>query len=182
MMPELGKRWHLLDTTGTNVKAYYIRSAANVLAGRVIRHLDSDDWQLDPVLFAKLDPRYGQWSIDRLASSLNMLLTHYNAGWLDPTSEAVDTLHLPDSLWCCENKRHNPRWPLLPNLVFKLRHIAEATTVIAPRWTGKVWHHVLTEMAVEELIISTRGSLFRPGRRAGRCVLGIPHLIDIVSM
>jgi hypothetical protein len=47
--------------------------------------------------------------------------------------------------------------------------------VIAPKWTGKVWHHALIEMAVEELTVSPRDNFFRPSQRAGRGVLGMPH-------
>eukprot|EP00873_Tetraselmis_striata_P039494 jgi/Tetstr1/459758/TSEL_005111.t1 len=51
MMAELRKLWYLLDSNGVHIRARYIRSAANVWADRLSRHLDSDDWQLDPVLF-----------------------------------------------------------------------------------------------------------------------------------
>eukprot|EP00873_Tetraselmis_striata_P035645 jgi/Tetstr1/455909/TSEL_042690.t1 len=50
MMAELRKLWYLLDSNGVHIRARYIRSAANVWADRLSRHLDSDDWQLDPVL------------------------------------------------------------------------------------------------------------------------------------
>jgi hypothetical protein len=35
-----------------------------------------------------------------------------------------------------------------------------------PKW--KVWHHALTKMASEELIVAPRRDLFQPGRRALR--------------
>jgi hypothetical protein len=41
--------------------------------------------------------RFGKYSIDRFASALNTLLPRYNAGWKDPTCEAVDALHFPDN-------------------------------------------------------------------------------------
>jgi hypothetical protein len=105
---------HLLDANGINVKAHYIRSAASVWVDRLRGHLDNDDWQLDPVLFAELDSRYGPHNIDRFASALNMLLPRYNARWLDPTCEVLDALHLPDSQWFCENNWCNPRGPYYP--------------------------------------------------------------------
>jgi hypothetical protein len=73
MMTKLRKLWHLLDENGINIRARYIRSAANVGADRLSIHLDNDDWQLDPVLFAELNSRFGSNSIDRFASALYRL-------------------------------------------------------------------------------------------------------------
>jgi hypothetical protein len=124
----------LLDTNNINLRARYITSAAKVWADKISRHLDSDDdWRLDPVIFVELHLRFGQHSIHRFASALKTLLPRYNAGWKDPTCEAVDALHLPDDEWCRENNRCNPPWPLLPNLVQKLRQSGAAATIVAPR-------------------------------------------------
>eukprot|EP00873_Tetraselmis_striata_P015897 jgi/Tetstr1/436161/TSEL_025007.t1 len=105
MMAGLRKLWYLLDSNGVHIRARYIRSAANVKADRLSRHLDSDDWQLDPVMFAELEAMWGAHSVDRFASALNAMLPRYNAAWLDPGREAVDSLHLSDA----EYKYCNPR-------------------------------------------------------------------------
>eukprot|EP00873_Tetraselmis_striata_P014674 jgi/Tetstr1/434938/TSEL_023934.t1 len=115
-----------------------------------------------------MESQFGPHSIDRFASALNTLLPRYNAAWLDPTCEAVDSLHLPDADWRRENNWCNAPWPLLPDLVQKLQQSGAAATVMAPRWEGKAWHHALTEMAGEELTVVPRAGLFRPGRRDGR--------------
>jgi hypothetical protein len=133
MMDELRRLWCLLDTNNITIRARYIRSAANVWADKLTRHLDSDDWRLDPVLLEELDMRFGKHSIDPFASALNTLLPRYNAGLKDPTCEAVDALHLPNNDWRRENNWCNPPWPLLPNLVEKLRQSGAAATVVAPR-------------------------------------------------
>eukprot|EP00873_Tetraselmis_striata_P038096 jgi/Tetstr1/458360/TSEL_044799.t1 len=152
MMAELRKLWYLLDSNGVHITARYIRSAANVWADRLSRHLDIDDWQLDPVMFAELEAMWGAHSVDRFASALSAMLPRYNAAWLDPGCEAVDSLHLSDAEWRRENNYCNPPWPLLPDLVKKLRQSGAAATVVAPRWEGKVWHQALTEMAVAERV------------------------------
>eukprot|EP00873_Tetraselmis_striata_P006694 jgi/Tetstr1/426958/TSEL_017171.t1 len=121
-MAELRKLWYLPDSNGVHIRARYIRSAANVWADRLSRHLDSDDWQLDPVMFAELEAMWGAHSVDRFASALNAMLPRYNAAWLDPGCEA------------------------------KLRQSGAAATVVAPRWEGKMWHQALTEMAVAERV------------------------------
>eukprot|EP00873_Tetraselmis_striata_P019580 jgi/Tetstr1/439844/TSEL_028255.t1 len=181
MMAELRRLWCLLDSHGIHLRARYIRSAANISADRLSRHLDSDDWQLDPLMFAELESRFGSHSIDRFASALNTLLPRYNAAWLDPTCEAVDSLHLPNADWRRENNWCNASWPLLPDLVQKLQQSGAAATVVAPRWEGKAWHQALTEMAVEELTVAPRAGLFRPGRRDGRGMIGRPHWPVTVS-
>eukprot|EP00873_Tetraselmis_striata_P046592 jgi/Tetstr1/466856/TSEL_011313.t1 len=117
MMAELRRLWCLLDSHGIHLRARYIRSAANIWADRLSRHLDSDDWQLDPLMFAELESRFGPHSIDRFTSALNTLLPRYNAAWLDPTCKAVDSLHLPDADWRRENNGCNAPKPLLPDLV-----------------------------------------------------------------
>eukprot|EP00873_Tetraselmis_striata_P007730 jgi/Tetstr1/427994/TSEL_018067.t1 len=43
MMAELRKLWYMVDSNGVHIRARYIRSAANVWADRLSRHLDSDD-------------------------------------------------------------------------------------------------------------------------------------------
>jgi hypothetical protein len=135
MMDELRRLWCLLDTNIITIRARYTRSAANVWADKLSRHLDSDDWRLNPVLFAELDMRFGKHSIDRFVSALNTLLPRYDAGWKDPTCEAVDALHLPDNDWRKVNNWCNPPSPLLPNLVQKLRQSGATSTVVAPRLT-----------------------------------------------
>eukprot|EP00873_Tetraselmis_striata_P023954 jgi/Tetstr1/444218/TSEL_032111.t1 len=83
--------------------------------------------------------RFGPHSIDRFASAHNTVLPRYNAAWLDPTCEAVDSLHLPDEDWRRENNWCNAHWPLLPDLV-RAKAAAKwrsGATVVAPRWEGK---------------------------------------------
>jgi hypothetical protein len=117
MIEELRRLWFLVDASNINTRARYIRSAANVWADKLSRHLESDDWKLNPVFFAELDERFGRHSIERFASALNKLLPRYNVRWKDPTCETVDALQLSDSNWRKENNWCNPPRLLLPNLV-----------------------------------------------------------------
>jgi hypothetical protein len=61
--------------------------------------MNRDDWQLDPSVFHEMDTQFGPHMIDRVASALTTLLPRYNANWLDPSCEAVDSLHLADTQW-----------------------------------------------------------------------------------
>eukprot|EP00873_Tetraselmis_striata_P021513 jgi/Tetstr1/441777/TSEL_029994.t1 len=128
MMAELRKLWYLLNSNGVHIRARYTRSAVNVWADRLSRHLDSDDWQLDPVLFAELEVMWGAHPVDRFVSALNEMLPRYNVAWLDPGCEAADSFHLSDAEWRRENNYRNslpdlcrsraraarplPSWPL----------------------------------------------------------------------
>eukprot|EP00873_Tetraselmis_striata_P006451 jgi/Tetstr1/426715/TSEL_001652.t1 len=137
-------------------------------ADRLSRDLDSDYWQLDLLKFSELESRFGPHSIDPFASALNTLLPRYNVAWLDPTCEAVDSLHLPDMARRQESNLCNAPLSMLPDLVQERQRSGAAATVVATRWEAKAWHHVLTEMAVEELTVAPRPGLFRPGRRDDR--------------
>jgi hypothetical protein len=53
MMAELRRMWYMLDTNDIHIRPMYIRSAANKWADKLNRHLDSDDWQLDPSVSTK---------------------------------------------------------------------------------------------------------------------------------
>jgi hypothetical protein len=84
MMTELRRLWCLLDTNNIHIKPMYICSTANTWANKLSRHLDSDDWQLDPSVFLELDAQFGPHTIDRFASGLSTLLPRYNANSLNP--------------------------------------------------------------------------------------------------
>jgi hypothetical protein len=53
-MTELRRLWFLLDTNNIHIRPRYIRSAANVWADTLSRELDTEDWQLNPRMFAHL--------------------------------------------------------------------------------------------------------------------------------
>jgi hypothetical protein len=143
MMDELRKLWELIDTNNISIRARYIRSAANVLADKLSRETDRDDWKLNPRIFTYLNFLWGLHSIDRFATQGNSQLPRYNARWRDPNSEAVDWLHLPDTRWTAETNRCNPPWTLLPDLLQKLRQSGAEATVIAPYWPAKQWYQLL---------------------------------------
>jgi hypothetical protein len=97
MMDELRKLWELIDTNNINIRARYIRSAANVWADRLSRETYRDDSQFNPHIFTYLNSMWGPHSIDRFATHGNSQLPRYNSRSRDRTSEAVDSLHLPDT-------------------------------------------------------------------------------------
>ena len=97
MMCELRRLFLLIDTYDIKIRTLYIRSAANVWAENLSRITDNSDWQLAPRKFKYFDKRCGPHSSDRFALLTNKQVDRYNAKWRDGTSEAVDSLHLPDT-------------------------------------------------------------------------------------
>eukprot|EP00873_Tetraselmis_striata_P007844 jgi/Tetstr1/428108/TSEL_018163.t1 len=69
------------------------------------------------------------------------------------------------SSWRACFSRHCGRGPAVGMVV---RQSGAAASVVTPRDLGNVWHHALTEMASEELVVEPRARLFRPGQRARR--------------
>jgi hypothetical protein len=121
MMDELRKLLELIDTNNIIICARYIRSAANAWAHILSRETNMDDSQLNPRMFTYRDSVWGPHSIDMLATQGNTQRPRYNSRCRDPTSEAVDCLHLPDSLWTSGTNSYNPPWTRLPDFVHKLR-------------------------------------------------------------
>jgi hypothetical protein len=109
------------------------------------------------------------------ASSNITHLPRFNSAWYDPLSEAVDALHLPDPAWRAENNWCNPPWPLLPDLVLKLRHSGAAATVVVPHWPGQPWHQALRELCGPPLLFSARTDLFLHGRHLAHAQPGAPR-------
>lgn len=171
LMTELRKLWLLLDSNDIHIRTRYIRSAANIWADALSRERDKSDWQLSPRLFAFLNLRWGPHTVDRFASLENTQLPRYNSKWLDPKTEAVDSLRLPAAAWRAETNWCNPPWELLDDLVLKLRCTGAAATVIAPHWPGKPWHQQLSELASEAVVYPPSFGLFRSGL-GGRVEVG----------
>ena len=128
LMAELRKLWYLLDCNDIQLRPRYLRSAANVWADRLSRELDDADWTLNPRIFRYLDRQFGH-TVDRFASMENAQLPRYNSRWLDPRTEAVDSLRLSDEAWRAESNWCNPPWELLDDLVLKLQRSGAAATV-----------------------------------------------------
>ena len=170
LMNELRKFWYLTDVNNISVRPRYIQSAANIWADRLSRELEDQDWQLNPRIFRYLDRKYLH-TIDRFASATNAQLDRYNSRWLDPRTEAVDCLRLPDEDWRRENNWCHPPWDLLDDLVLKLQRSGAAATVVCPCWTGRSWFQLLSEMSSSVEVLPPVGQNFVSQRdRSGGAV------------
>ena len=107
-------------------------------------------------------------------------MARYNAKWRDGTTEAVDSLHLPDAEWRKEINWCNPPWELLDDIAAKLRTSGDATTVIAPYWPKKSWFVHLSEMSIETVDMPPGHNLFSPQRQLGQGGVG-PSAWSVVA-
>jgi hypothetical protein len=175
MMAELRKLWFLLDTHNIWIRPEYIRSAANAWADRLSRETDTDDWQLNPRVFAMLSGLWGRPSLDCFASSTNRQLPRFYARWLCPGAEGVDVLARSPADWRREHNWCNPPWSLLEELAASLRSSGAEATVIAPYWPDAPWFAALSELADAQQRLPPRQSLFRSGRAGGASATAPPN-------
>lgn len=175
LMAELRKLWYLLDSHNIWIRPEYIRSAANAWADRLSRETDTDDWQLNPRVFALLSGAWGRPSVDCFASSTNRQLPRFYARWMCPGAEGVDVMARSHDAWRREHNWCNPPWHLLPDLADTLRHSGAEATVIAPYWPDAPWFPTLAALADAEMRLHPRRALFRSGRAGGADALGPPR-------
>jgi hypothetical protein len=55
MMEELRRLWFMLDNNNIHIKPRHIGPAANTWVDKPNRHLDSDDMEMDPIVFHEMD-------------------------------------------------------------------------------------------------------------------------------
>jgi hypothetical protein len=180
MMCDLRKLFLLLDTYDIKIRTLYIRSAANVWADNLSRVTDNSNWKLATRKFRHFNEIWGTHTVDRFPSCTNKQLPRYNAKWRDGSTEAVDSIHLPDQECKRENNWCNPPWELLDDLAAKLRQSGVAATVIAPYWPKKSWFLHLSEMSSDSLDMPPSHDLFFSRRQqdpqgGGRAFRMKPH-------
>ena len=78
------------EQSGIILNPEWIRRTENDIADTLSRTSDSDDWQIQPWVFAYLDKAWGPHSVDRFASNLNMHCTRFNSRFWCPGTEGVD--------------------------------------------------------------------------------------------
>lgn len=103
----------------------------NVIADRLSRIVDHDDWQLSHDCFVVLDELLGPHTVDRFASHYNAQLKRFNSRYSCPDTEAVDAFTV---VWSGENNWWCPQQVLVPKI---LRHAMACKcvgTLVIPCW------------------------------------------------
>ena len=72
------------------IEPQWIPRSDNQKADYLSRLQDTDDWKIQPLVFARLNRLWGPHTIDRFANQLNTQLPRFNSRWSCPNTEAVD--------------------------------------------------------------------------------------------
>jgi len=157
LMHELRRLWYLLDTQDIELRAVYIRSAANILADRASRLASPRDYMLDTALFSAAQVRWGQFTVDAFASPATALLPRYWAAHCVEGAEAIDAFAQD---WEGEFIWAHPPPGLLLDLVHFLEFLPARAVVCAPTWRGAPWYSLLHQLADDHIELPA-GSLQR---------------------
>jgi hypothetical protein len=133
MMAELRKRWHLRDENGIRIRSRYIRSAGNEWADMLSNTRRHRRLAIRPSLIrgTQLPLRPTQYRLFRV--STQPTTTPLYRRLARPFLRGGRRASTPIFISTHENNWGNPMWPLLANLVFKMRHSGELSIGIAPR-------------------------------------------------
>ena len=138
--------WNWCLERKITLHADHIPGQMNTRADFASRHWhDSSDWMLDPVIFNRLEQKFGQFSIDLFASSHNAQLPVFFSWKPDPKALAVDALsqgwnhlRLPYAF---------PPFALIGRTLQKiLKEVVSHLILIAPVWPAQHWYPLLLEM------------------------------------
>ena len=157
LMHELRKLWYVLDAHDIDLRALYIRSAANVIADRASRLAVSGDYALTRTRFEALQAAWGECTVDAFASPATALLPRYWAAGAIAGAEAVDAF---SQEWRGEQVWAHPPPGLLLQLVQLLEETGASAHVCAPHWPSAAWYPLLLELSSEHVVLPP-GSLER---------------------
>lgn len=143
------------------VETSYVPSALNT-ADAPSRIMDQDNWSLTPRWVSWAFRRWGVPQVDRFADNNNRVVLRFNSRWWCPQVEALDGLA---QVWSGCLNWVNPPWPLLPQVVEKLKQEpAAAAIVVAPLWVAQPWWVELLKLAAEVVVLPQEHGLFSPGQ------------------
>ena len=109
----------------------WIPREKNELADYYSQVVDYDDWMLNQLIFAWLDPIWGLHTIDRFANTRNARLQRFNSRFCSPGSEAVDAFMCT---WVGKNDWWCPHVHLVPRVVRHAQNTKANGTLIIPQW------------------------------------------------
>jgi hypothetical protein len=128
--------WYLLDTNDIHIRPRYIRSAANIRADTLSREQDTEEWQLNPRLFAHLEAMCPVTHSHRLYAQHAAPTLHRKM--------ARPSLPTPPRHGVAVRKQLlHPHWTALPTLTTKLRQSSTTAAIMAPNWPNKTWYQDL---------------------------------------
>ena len=107
--------WSFAHNHGLELTAKHLGGSKNIHADRLSWRVSPYEWKLNHEVFSYIDRLWGQFTINRFASSLNKQLPLYNSFLWDPDSEAVDAFTQQN--WKQENNWVNAPFWLIPKIL-----------------------------------------------------------------
>ena len=143
----------------------------NNCADDISKLADTDDWQLDPNLFAFLDDLWGPFTLDTFATPANALCGRFFSKFRTPGSAGVDAFA---NFWGNDLLWINPPFGAIAQVLSKLRSDRARAALIIPLWAGRHWWPILfpdgdqTADFVHDIFFLPRSiGLFRSGPASG---------------
>ena len=118
----------------------------NERADFLSRIVDTDDWYVNPEVFAWLDTIWGPHTVDRFADCNNCQLPRFNSRCWNPGSEAVDTF---TTNWHGENNWWCPPVSLVPRAIGHAEVCMAEGTLVVPEWPSAPFWPLLHPSAKE---------------------------------
>ena len=150
--------------------AYHIPGVSNVLADRESRkqftyHLV--DYQLNPLLFKRINKIFGPHTIDAFATYQDKQLPRFGSREPQPEATWVDAM---SHSWKNENLWVNPPFSMIGRILNKIKREKATATILAPLWPAQSWYPLLLEMTVEPpLLLPEMNDVFLHPMSRGRC-------------
>lgn len=141
--------WEFCLRRRIGLRAEHIPGVENGEADRLSRWMVIDSaggYQLNPAIFIQIQQRWGPFSVDLFASSVNRLLPRFFSWIFDPEAEALDAFRQrwPDKSWA------HPPVSLLQRVLVSLPRLAEGEiTLVVPHWPSRPWWALLRRYALE---------------------------------
>ena len=124
-----------------NIIPKWLPREENVFADAISKHADTDDWSIDDETFHYIQTQFGEFDVDRFASSSNNKVRRFNSRYHCPRTETVNTFTThwgKDFNWLC---------PPISLVGATLKHakICKAKGVLfLPEWQSAYYWPLLT--------------------------------------
>jgi hypothetical protein len=156
---------------GILLQVVWVPRTENARADAISNFSDTDDWQLNPSMFADMDERWGPHQVDRFATHLNWLCpTFWSRHWC-PGTQGIDSFSVS---WTGVVNWINPPFGLIGRAIRKLRAEEAVATVVVPFWRGRHWWCLvapdgshLSEFVADWVWLPSVQDTFLPGERSG---------------
>jgi ribonuclease HI len=136
------------DTNRVVLSAQHIPGRLNVLADRLSRRhqVIHTEWSLAPSVARRIWKLWGQPHLDLFATRDNAKLPLFVSPFLDDAAWGTDALSLSwTGMWLYAF----PPFPLLPEVLDKVRLESCDMILVAPAWPSQSWFHLLMSLVID---------------------------------